>query len=151
MAKKQSKKLGKKLPTLQRQRAKKLSKLANKHLEHFDNVDLLRKVGEKAEDSTLISSLGSIFETTEEIPKDTFTSNTEDVLNKLKALKKLIILNISNTEGKRNFNAQEYIDDRKSVVDVEFKIQSSGQPNKADLSMMNKLYKKHKRIKQLFD
>ena len=85
------------------------------------------------------------------MPKDTFKDSIEDVLQKLKTLKKLIVLNISNTDGRKNFNTREYVDERKSVVDIEFKIQSTGSTNKHDLNVMNSLYKKHKRIKQLFD
>ena len=128
-----------------------MSKLANQHLEHFEQVDLLRKVGEKSDTSKLVNSLDSIFSVSEEVPKDTFSSKIEEVLNKLKTLKKLIVLNISNTEGKKNFNAAEYVDDRKSVVDIEFKIQASNDVDKLDLNIMNVLYKKHKRIKRLFD
>ena len=56
-----------------------------------------------------------------------------------------------NTEGKKNFSAAEYVDDRKSVVDIEFKIQASNDVDKLDLNIMNVLYKKHKQIKRLFD
>jgi len=149
MAKKQRGK--KQQPTLKKQKSKKLAKLANKHIEHFDNVDLLRTIGEKSESSTLINSLESIFDKSDEVPKDTFNSSIESALQKLKFLKNLIVLNISNTDGKKNFSTQEYIDDRKSVVDIEFKIQSTGSIDKGDLKMMNKLYKKHKQVKQLFD
>ena len=138
-------------PTLKKQISSKLSKLANQHLEHFENVDLLRKVGEKSNTSKLVNSLESIFSVSEEVPKDTFNSKIEDVLGKLKTLKRLIALNISNTKDKKNFNNDEYIQDRKSVVDLEFKVQSSNQSDTDDLKVMNQLYKKHKRIKQLFD
>ena len=50
MAKKQRAK--KQQTTLKSQKAKKLSKLANKYMEHFDNIDLLRKVGEKSDKAT---------------------------------------------------------------------------------------------------
>ena len=138
-------------PTLKKQISSKLSKLANQHLEHFEHVDLLRKVGEKSDTSKLVNSLDSIFKVSEEVPKDTFNSKIEDVLLKLKTLKRLIALNISNTEGKKNFNNDEYIQDRKSVIDLEFKIQSSSNVETENLKIMNQLYKKHKRIKQLFD
>ena len=55
------------------------------------------------------------------------------------------------TEDKKNFNTDEYREDRKLVVDIEFKIQAGGDVDKGELGMMNKLYKKHKQIKQLFD
>ena len=148
MAKKQREK---KQPTLKKQISSKLSKLANKHLDHFEMQDLLRKVGEKSADSKLIDSLGSIFNTADEVPADTFNARVEDVLSKLKTLKKLIVLNISNTGSRKNFNTEEYIDDRKMVVDIEFKIHASNTIDKADLKVMNTLYKKHKQIKQLFD
>ena len=154
MARKQSKKLrGKKQqPTLKKQISSNLSKRANKLLEHYENVEALGKVGESnSESSQLLSKLGDIFNTAEEVPKDTFSSKIEEVLNKLKTLKKLIVLNISNTEGKKNFSAAEYVDDRKSVVDIEFKIQASNDVDKLDLNIMNVLYKKHKQIKRLFD
>ena len=108
-------------------------------------------MGEKSDSSTLINSLGSIFEKSDEVPANTFKSSVEDVLQKLKTLKGLIVLNISNTDGKKNFSTAEYIEDRKSVVDIEFKIQSSGNVNNKDLKSMNNIYKKHKQIKQLFD
>jgi len=148
MAKKQREK---KQPTLKKQISSKLSKLANKHLDHFEMQDLLRKVGEKSDDSKLIDSLGSIFNTADQVPGDTFNARVEAVLNKLKTLKKLIVLNISNTDGKKNFSTTEYIDDRKLVVDIEFKIHASNTIDTADLKTMNTLYKKHKQIKQLFD
>ena len=112
---------------------------------------MLRKVGEKSDDKSLVDSLNDIFNTADKVSKDTFKSSIEDVLHKLKTLKNLIVLNISNTDGKKNFSTIEYINDRKSVVDIEFKIQSSGSIDKKDLKMMNKLYKKHKQVKQLFD
>ena len=149
MAKRQKSK--KQQNTLKKQTSKKLNKLASKYIEHFDNVDSLRKVGEKSNTTTLVDSLESIFEGADKVPRDIFKSSIEGVLYKLKTLKKLIVLNISNTDGKKNFNTVEYIDDRKSVVDIEFKIQSTGSTDKEDLKTMNTLYKKHKQIKQLFD
>jgi len=140
-----------KQPTLKKQISSKLSKLANKHLDHFEMQDLLRKVGEKSDGSKLVDSLGSIFNTAEEIPADTFNARVEGVINKLKTLKKLIVLNISNTGSRKNFNTDEYVEDRKSVVDIEFKIHASNTIDIADLKTMNNLYKKHKQIKQLFD
>jgi len=137
--------------TLKKQTSKKLSKLANKYLDHFNNVDMLREIGEKSDAKSLVDSLNDIFDTAEEVPKGTFKSSIEDTLYKLKTLKKLIVLNISNTDGKKNFSTIEYINDRKSVVDIEFKIQSSNTIDNKDLKMMNSLYKKHKRVKQLFD
>ena len=148
MAKKQT---SKKQTTLKRQTSKKLSKLANRYIEHFDGVDLLRTIGEKSQDSTLIDSLGSIFTSSEEIPKGTFSSGIEAVLYKLKTLKQLILLNIDNTKDKKNFDTDEYISDRKIVTDIIFKIQSSSSADHKDLKSMNSIYKKHKQIKQLFD
>ena len=152
MAKKQSKRLGKKqAPSLKKQISSNLSKRANKLLEHYENIEALRAIGDKSETSDLLGKLGSIFDIAEEIPKETFNSKVEGVLHKLKTLKGLIVLNISNTDGKRNFSVTEYTDDRKSVVDLEFKIRSSNNIDNKDLKVMNNLYKKHKRIKQLFD
>ena len=153
MAKKQSRRQrGKRqAPTLKKQISSNLSKRANKLLEHYENIEALRAIGDKSETSNLLGKLGSIFNITEEVPNDTFNSKIESVLHKLKALKGLIVLNISNTEGKKNFNTVEYVDDRKMVVDIEFKIQSTGSIDKDDLKVMNKLYKKHKQVKQLFD
>lgn len=153
MAKKQvpKKQKQKQHTTLKKETSKKLSKLANKYLDHFNNVDMLRKVGEKSNDKSLVDSLNGIFNTADKVSIDTFKSSVEDVLHKLKTLKSLIVLNISNTDGKKNFSTIEYVNDRKSVVDIEFKIQSSGSIDREDLKMMNKLYKKHKQVKQLFD
>jgi len=137
--------------TLKKQTSKKLSKLANRHIEHFDNIDLLRKVGERSESSKLINSLNNIFDSADIVPNGMFKSSIEDVLYKLKTLKKLVVLNISNTGGKKNFDTAEYIDDRKSIVDIEFKIHASNGIDTTDLKIMNTLYKKHKQIKQLFD
>jgi len=154
MAKRQSKKQrGKKQPpTLKKQISSKLSKLANQHLEHFENVDLLRKVGEKSETSDLLDNLmGGIFNVAEEVPKDVYSPKVEGVLSKLKTLKALIVLNISNTENKKNFDTEEYRSDRMFVTDTVFKINASNTVDNGDLKTMNILYKKHKRIKQLFD
>ena len=152
MAKKQSKRLGKKqAPSLKKQISANLSKRANKLLEHYENIEALRAIGDRSESSDLLGKLGSIFSIAEEVPTDTFNSKIEGVLHKLKTLKGLIVLNISNTDGKKNFNTAEYVEDRKSVVDIEFKIQSSNNVDNSDLKVMNSLYKKHKRIKQLFD
>jgi hypothetical protein len=137
--------------TLKKQKSKKLSKIAKKLIDHFDNVDLLRKVGEKSDNDRLIESLTDIFDDTEEITKDTFSSSLEIILEKLKTLKQLILLNISNTAGKKNFCTQELREDRMFVTDIVFKIQSSSTVDNKDLKIMNNLYKKHKRIKQLFD
>jgi hypothetical protein len=150
MAKKQSKRK-RQAPTLKKQISSNLSKRANKLLEHYENIEALRAIGDKTETSDLLGKLGSIFNIADEVPADTFKSSVENVLQKLKTLKGLIVLNISNTDGKKNFSTTEYIEDRKSVVDIEFKIQSTGSTNKQDLKVMNSLYKKHKRIKQLFD
>ena len=151
MAKKQSKKQGKKLPTLKRQRAKKLSKIANKLLDHYEGVEALRKIGEKSEASNLLGSLGDIFSNTEEVPRDTFSSKVEQILKKLKTLKQLILLNITSTEDKKNFDTDEYREDRKFVTDTVFRIHATNEVDNNDLKKMNTLYKKHKRIKQLFD
>ena len=95
MAKKQKSK--KHHTTLKKQKSKKLTKIAKKLIDHFDNVDLLRKVGEKSDNDRLIESLTDIFDDTEEITKDTFSSSLEIILEKLKTLKQLILLNIKNT------------------------------------------------------
>ncbi len=154
MAKRQSRKQrGKKQPpTLIKQISSNLSKRANKLLEHYENIEALGKVGESnSESSQLLNTLGSIFNTTEELPKDTFSSKVEDVLGKLKTLKQLIIYNISCTEGKKNFDTEEYREDRMFVTDIVFKIHATSDVDKDDLKTMNSLYKKHKRVKQLFD
>jgi len=153
MAKKQSKRQrGKKQPpTLKAQISSNLSKKANKLLEHYENIEALRAVGDKSETSDLLSKLGSFFNTTEEIPSDMFSSNVESVLNKLKTLKQLIILNILNTEDKKNFDTEEYRNDRMFVTDTVFKIHASNSVDSSDLKTMNNLYKKHKQVKRLFD
>ena len=137
----------KQAPTLKKQISSNLSKRANKLLEHYENIEALRAIGDKSESSNLLNKI----DTTDDTPKNTFTSKVGDVLHKLKILKDLIVLNISNTDGKKNFSTIEYVKDRKSVVDIEFKIKAAGMIDKSDLSMMNKLYKKHKQIKQLFE
>tara|TARA_B110000858_G_scaffold22248_1_gene22470 strand:- start:360 stop:809 length:450 start_codon:yes stop_codon:yes gene_type:complete len=149
MAKKQRGK--RQSPTLKKQISSNLSKRANKLLEHYENIEALRAVGEKSETSNLLGKLGSIFNAADEVPKDTFNSKIEGVLGKLKTLKQLIILNILNTESKKNFNTDEYREDRMFVTDTVFKIHASSTVDKEDLITMNSLYKKHKRIKQLFD
>ena len=154
MAKRQSRKQrGKKQPpTLKKQISSNLSKRANKLLEHYENIEALGKVGESnSESSQLLNTLGSIFNTTEDLPKDTFSSKVEDVLGKLKTLKQLIIYNISCTEDKKNFDTEEYREDRMFVTDIVFKIHATSDVDKDDLKTMNSLYKKHKRVKQLFD
>ena len=154
MAKKQLKKSrGKKQPpTLKTQISSNLSKKANKLLEHYENIEALSKVGHaNSESSQLMSKLGEIFNTTEEVPKDTFSNKVEKVLGKLKTLKQLIILNIVSTEDKKNFDTEEYRADRMFVTDTVFKIHASSIVDKQDLKTMNILYKKHKQIKQLFD
>ena len=153
MAKKQSRKqLGKKRqPTLKKQISSNLSKRANKLLEHYENIEALGKVGNSnSESSQLLSKLGDIFNTTE-VPKDTFSSKVESVLDKLKTLKKLVIYNIMCTEDKKNFDTGEYREDRMFVTDTVFKIHATSDVDKEDLKKMNILYKKHKQIKQLFD
>jgi len=97
-----------------------------------------------------LSKLGDIFNTTE-VPKDTFSSKVESVLDKLKTLKKLVIYNIMCTEDKKNFDTGEYREDRMFVTDTVFKIHATSDVDKEDLKKMNILYKKHKQIKQLFD
>jgi hypothetical protein len=153
MQKKQSKRQrGKKQPpTLKAQISSNLSKKANKLLEHYENIEALRAVGDKSETSDLLGKLGSFFNTTEEIPSDMFSSNVEGVLNKLKTLKQLIILNILNTEDKKNFDTEEYRNDRMFVTDTVFKIHASNSVDSSDLKTMNNLYKKHKQVKRLFD
>ena len=99
----------------------------------------------------MLGKLGSIFNNTEEVSGDTLTSRIRDILGKLKTLKQLIILNISNTEDKKNFDTKEYREDRKFVTDTVFKIHASNSIDNSDLKTMNILYKKHKQIKQLFD
>ena len=149
MAKKQRGK--RQSPTLKKQISSNLSKRANKLLEHYENIEALRAVGEKSETSDLLGKLGSIFNIADEVPKDTFSPRIEDVLCKLKTLKQLIILNILNTEDKKNFDTEEYREDRMFITDTVFKIHSSNTVDKADLKTMNNLYKKHKQVKQLFD
>jgi len=149
MAKKQRGK--KQPPTLKKQISSNLSKRANKLLEHYENIEALREIGERSETSDLLGKLGSIFNIADEVPKDTFSSKIEDVLSKLKTLKQLIILNILNTEDKKNFDTEEYREDRMFITDTIFKIHSSNTVDIADLKTMNNLYKKHKHIKQLFD
>jgi|TARA_B110000908_G_C9909045_1_gene294512 hypothetical protein len=154
MARKQSKRQrgSKQPPTLKTQISSNLSKRANKLLEHYENIEALGKVGESNSDtSQLLSKIGDIFNISEEVPKDTFSSKVEDVLGKLKTLKQLIIYNIQCTEDKKNFDTDEYREDRMFVTDTVFKIHASNAVDKDELITMNKLYKKHKRVKQLFD
>ena len=150
MAKKQRGK--KQPPTLKTQISSNLSKRANKLLEHYENIEALGRVGQSnSESSQLLNKLGDIFNTAEEIPKDTFSSKVEDILGKLKTLKQLIVYNIMCTEDKKNFDTDEYREDRMFVTDTVFKIHASSTIDKVDLITMNKLYKKHKQVKQLFD
>ena len=154
MVKKQSRKqLGnKRQPTLKKQISSNLSKRANKLLEHYENIEALGKVGESnSESSNLLSKLGDVFNISEEVPKDTFSSKVEGVLGKLKTLKQLIIYNIACTEGKKNFDTEEYRVDRMYITDTVFKIHATNEVDKSDLKKMNTLYKKHKQVKQLFD
>ena len=153
MAKRQSRKQrGKNQPpTLKKQISSNLSKKANKLLEHYENIEALRAIGDKSETSDLLGKLGSIFNIAEEVPVDTFTSRVEDVLSKLKTLKQLIVYNIMRTEGKKNFDTEEYREDRKFVTDTVFKIHATSEVDNDDLKTMNTLYKKHKRVQQLFD
>ena len=154
MAKKQSngRRVKKQPPTLKTQISSNLSKKANKLLEHFENIEALGKVGNaNSESSQLLSKLGEIFNTTEEVPEDTFSTKVEGVLGKLKTLKQLIILNIMSTEDRKNFDTEEYREDRMFVTDTVFKIHATNDVDTGDLKTMNTLYKKHKRIKQLFD
>jgi len=150
MAKKQRGK--KQPPTLKTQISSNLSKRANKLLEHYENIEALGRVGQSnSESSQLLNKLGDIFNTAEEVPKDTFSSKVEDILSKLKTLKQLVIYNIMCTEDKKNFDTDEYREDRMFVTDTVFKIHASNTVDKEDLITMNKLYKKHKQVKQLFD
>jgi|TARA_R110000796_G_scaffold126969_3_gene242129 Asp-tRNA(Asn)/Glu-tRNA(Gln) amidotransferase C subunit len=150
MAKKQRGK--KQPPTLKTQISSNLSKRANKLLEHYENIEALGRVGQSnSESSQLLNKLGDIFNTAEEVPKDTFSSKVEDILSKLKTLKQLVIYNIMCTEDKKNFDTDEYREDRMFVTDTVFKIHASNTVDKEDLVTMNKLYKKHKQVKQLFD
>ena len=89
MAKKQSKgqRRKKQQPTLKKQISSNLSKRANKLLEHYESIEALRAVGDRSETSDLLNKLGSIFNTTDEVPTDIFTSKVEGVLSKLKTLK----------------------------------------------------------------
>ena len=154
MAKRQSRKQrGKKQPpTLKKQISSNLSKRANKLLEHYENVEALGKVGESnSESSQLLSKLGDIFNISEEVPNDTFSTKVEGVLGKLKTLKQLIVYNIACTEDKKNFDTEEYRADRMFVTDTVFKIHATREVDNEDLKTMNTLYKKHKRVKQLFD
>jgi len=154
MAKKQSKRqrVAKQPPSLKKQVSSNLSKRANKLLEHFENIEALGKVGNaNSETSQLMSSLGVIFNTAEEVPKDAFSSSVESILGKLKTLKQLIILNIMSTEDKKNFDTDEYREDRMFVTDTVFKIHATSEVDKEDLKTMNSMYKKHKRVKRLFD
>ena len=98
-----------------------------------------------------MSKLGEIFNTTEEVPTDTFSTKVVKVLGKLKTLKQLIILNIMSTEDKKNFDTEEYREDRMFVTDTVFKIHATNEVDTDDLKTMNTLYKKHKQVKQLFD
>ena len=118
------KRRAKQVPSLKKQQSKKLSKLANKLLEHYENVDALRRVGEKSDNSNLVGSLGSIFNTTDDVPKDTYSNKIQDVLKKLRTLKNLVILNISLTKDKKNFNTDEYQEDSKFISDIIFKVLS---------------------------
>ena len=150
MAKKQRGK--KQPPTLKTQISSNLSKRANKLLEHYENIEALGRVGQSnSESSQLLNKLGDIFNTAEEVPADTFSSKVEDILGKLKTLKQLIVYNIMCTEDKKNFDTDEYREDRMFVTDTVFKIHASNTVDKEDLVTMNKLYKKHKQVKQLFD
>jgi hypothetical protein len=162
MAKKQSKKqYGKnQQSTLNRQISSNLSKRANKLLEHYEGVEALGTIGSSnSETSNLLNRLHDIFDTAEDVPKDTlrsydlstFSSEVENVLSKLKTLKQLIVYNIMRTEDKKNFNTEEYRADRMYITDTVFKIHASNLIETEDLKQMNTLYKKHKQIKQLFD
>ena len=55
------------------------------------------------------------------------------------------------TEDKKNFDTDEYREDRMFVTDTVFKIHATSDVDVNDLKKMNNLYKKHKQVKQLFD
>lgn len=132
---------------MEEQRRKKLTKLADKMLEAHDKADALSNIetGDGFRDS--VSGLLDSFASTD--------LSTNEYIEKTKKAISLVKENIALAKGHKNFDTDDYIQDRKFLSDAVFVMQSFlGNINhevysKSNLQKINTIYKKHGSINKL--
>ena len=101
----------------------------------------MKKIGKTKDVESLRNALNTLFE--EVGPNDYNKQRLNDIIQKCKRLLSIINNNIKAVKGSANFNTDEWHDDRETVMDIIFRIESIKVVNVEQLKTMNDLYKKH--------
>ena len=132
---------------MEEQKRKKLTKLADKMLEAQDKADALSNI-----------ETGDGFKNSVSGILDSFASpdlSTNEYIEKTKKAISLVKENIALAGSHRNFDRNDYIDDRKPLTDILFLMQcflgnkSHEVFSKQSLQKINTIYKKHNSINKL--
>ena len=120
---------------------RKLEQLGTNLINQANNNKALKKIGKTKDVESLRNALNTLFE--EVGPNDYNKQRLNDIIQKCKRLLSIINNNIKAVKGSANFNTDEWHDDRETVMDIIFRIESIKVVNVEQLKTMNDLYKKH--------
>ena len=124
---------------------RKLAQMGGKLISKDQQTKKLKQIGQDSN-----SNLGDSF--FKNLGKSLDGKKSNDILKKIELVLDIIRLNISDAKGHRNFDTNEFLQDKNFVFNVKGKYISTGlNPSKDDLKGINKIFNKHKRITKLLN
>ena len=125
-------------------KTKRLKYISDELLKKQAQADALRDLAERnPEAASAIDNILAAFGIPEDIHK------VQDTIDKFNSVVSLIKINIKNSKGYKNFPESEYVDDKKQVFDIKHKSLSINKISNQDMSLVNKIYKKHLNIQSI--
>lgn len=126
-----------------------LQKLGTKLINQANSTDALEKLGKTRDVRSLRDAINQVFE--EVNPGQGNTKHLNDIIEKAKALLRLVRSNHNLVKDSKNFDLDDMQDDVTDVQDVIFRIESIHTASIDQLKKLNKLHKKHTRLHKLIE
>ena len=125
-----------------------LERLASELLKQDDYFGELKKIGNEKAGQTLGNTLDNFFKA---LPQLTPDPKAATVIEKAKMLLRQVRDNIAAVGSSKNFDIEDMQNDTTVLQDIIFRIESINSFTKEQLQTMNRLHKKHTKIKQVID
>ncbi len=126
-----------------------LQKLGTKLINQANNTDALKKVGEDKDVNSLRDAINQVFD--ELGPSEYNTKRLNEIVQKAKQLLDIVKENIVSSKGSKNFDIDDMHEDKATVQDIIFRIESIRVVHTDQLKQMNDLYNKHNKLKKLIN
>ena len=124
-----------------------LERLASELLKQDDYFGELKKIGKAKSGEGMLSALNDLFDGI----KHSADPKAKTIIEKAKMLLRQVRSNIAAVGASKNFDIQDMQNDATTLQDVIFRIESINSFTKEQLQTMNRLHKKHIKIKQVID